>query len=397
MRLLYPLMWSRPDRKACREQSVNTVAALARRGVETTLLMPRGAGDPALTAAGLSDYFAVEGDFRLVQRESRWAGEALARTLLWLRQVFRDPEIGRADLLYSRIPAMLGMGERSPVPFAVDHYRPWPDDLPAIRPLLRRTARRPNSLGFVLHSAYAAGAYERAGVPAEKLLVAHNGAEPRRMGPPQDKAAARAQLGLEPDRFTIVHAGRVNAQKGLEEVLALAALRPDMLFLLVGSEGEGPVEAAARRHANVRVVPWQTPAGLPPWLHAADVLLLPPSRAPLEQFRNCVLPLKLFSYLAAGRPILAPEAPDTAELLTDGENALLVPPGDAAAAAGALDRLRAPGLADRLGAAARTRSAALTWDTRAEKIETFLKARLSAGRAPPPPAPPASCGERSRR
>ena len=145
MRLLYPLMWSRPDRKACREQRVNTAAALARRGVEVTLLMPRGPGDPALSADELREYFDVEGAFRLVQRESRWAGEALVRTLFWLRQVFRDPEIGRADLLYSRIPAMLGMGGRSPIPFAVDHYRPWPDDLPAIRPLLRRTAATPSA------------------------------------------------------------------------------------------------------------------------------------------------------------------------------------------------------------------------------------------------------------
>jgi glycosyltransferase involved in cell wall biosynthesis len=378
MRLLYPLMWSRPDRKACREQTVNTVAALARRGVETTLLMPRGAGDPALTAADLRDYFDVEGDFRLVQRESRWAGEALVRTLFWLRRVFRDPEIARADLLFSRIPAMLGIGGRSPLPFAVDHYRPWPDDLPVIRPLLRRTAARSNCLGFVLHSAFAAGAYERAGVPAEKLLVAHNGAEPRRMGPPLDRAVARAALGLDPDRFTAAYAGRINAQKGLETLLALADLRPDTLCLLVGSEGDGPVEAEARRRSNVLVVPWQGPADLPAWLHAADVLLIPPSRAPLEQFRNCVLPLKLFSYLAAGRPVLAPQAPDTAELLVDGETALLVPPGDAGAAAAALDRLRDPALADRLGAAALRRSADLTWDARAEKIEAFLKARLSA-------------------
>jgi glycosyltransferase involved in cell wall biosynthesis len=377
MRLLYPLMWSRPDRKACREQSVNTVAALARRGVEATLLMPRGPDDPALTPQDLRDYFGVEGDFRLVQRESRWAGEALVRTLFWLRQVFRDPEIARTNLIYSRIPAMLGMGGRSPLPFAVDHYRPWPDDLPVIRPLLRRTARDPKCLGIVLHSAFAAGAYERAGVPAEKLLVAHNGAEPRRMGPPLDKDAARAALGLDPDRFTAVYAGRVNAQKGLDALLALADLRPEALFLFVGSEGEGPIEAEARSRGNVRIVPWQGPADLPAWLHAADVLLIPPSSAPLEQFRNCVLPLKLFAYLAAGRPILAPQAPDTAELLTDGENALLVPPGDPGAAAAALDRLRAPALAARLGAAAYARSADLTWDKRAEKIEAFLKARLN--------------------
>jgi len=93
---------------------------------------------------------------------------------------------------------------------------------------------------------------------------------------------------------------------------------------------------------------------LPVWLHAADLLLIPPSRAPLDQFKNCVLPIKLFSYLAAGRPILAPEAPDTAELLADGGNALLVPPGEPETAARALDRLLGDSkLADRLSAASR--------------------------------------------
>lgn len=379
MRLIYPLLWSRPDRKACREQSVNTAAALARRGVEITLLMPRGEGDPALDPADLRGYFGVEGDFSLVQRPSRWAGEALARTLFWLRQLFRDPALAGADLIYSRIPAMLAIGGRSPLPFATDHYRPWPDDLPAIRPLVRRTARSPKCLGLILHSAFAADSYCRAGVAPEKILVAHNGAEPKRMGPPMEKAEARAGLGLPADRFVALYAGRINAEKGLDQIIALADLRPETLFLLVGSEGEGRIEKEAAARANVRVVPWQAPAALPAWLHAADVLLIPASRAPLERFRNCVLPLKLFSYLAAGRPILAPAAPDTAELLIDGDNALLVPPSDPEAAAAALDRLRDPALAARLGASAYARSAELTWDRRAEKIQLFLERRLSAG------------------
>jgi len=379
MRLVYPLLWSRPDRKACREQTIGTAAALARRGVEITLLMPRGADDPALDAGDLRGWFGVEGDFRLVQRRSAWAGEGLARSLLWLRQVFRDPELAGADLLYSRIPAMLMMGARAPLPFATDHYRPWPDDLPAIRPLVRRTARAANCLGLVIHSAYAAAAYARAGVESEKILVAHNGAEPRRMAAPMDKAAARAALGLPADRFVAVYAGRINEAKGLDQLLALAALRPEMLFLLVGSEGRGPIEVAAEALVNVRIVPWQAPDDLPSWLHAADALLIPPSRAPLEQYRSCVLPLKLFSYLAAARPILAPVAPDTAELLSDGENALLVPPGDPEAAAAALDRLRDPALAATLSANARAHAADLTWDRRAAKIADFLERRLSAG------------------
>ncbi len=382
MRIVYPLLWSRPDRKACRQQSLSTVAALARRGHELTLLLPRGDDDPALSPADLRAYFRVEGDFALVQRPSRWAGEALVRTLLWLRQVFRDPALGGADLLYSRIPAMLGIGARPPLPFATDQYRPWPDEWPWIRPLVRRTARQPKCLGLILHSAYAARAYERAGVDPSKLLVAHNGAQAADR-PPPPKDAARAALGLPAARAIAVYAGRVNAEKGLDQLLALADLRADILFLLVGSEGEGPIEAAARSRTNVRVIPWQAPDALPAWLAAADVLLIPPSRAPLETFRNCVLPLKLFAYLAAGRPILAPDAPDTAELLRDGDNALLVPPGDPAAAAAALDRiLHVPDLAATLSLSALAAAGELTWDRRAEKIETFLESRLRDFRSP---------------
>ncbi len=82
--------------------------------------------------------------------------------------------------------------------------------------------------------------------------------------------------------------------------------------------------------ANVRVFPWQGPRTLAPFLFAADVLIVPPSSAPLQQFGNCVLPLKLFAYFAAGRPILAPQAPDTAGFLRQRENALLVSPGRSA-------------------------------------------------------------------
>lgn len=376
MRLVYPLLWARSDRKACRQQTMSTVAALARRGHEITLLMPRGPDDPQLGPADLRAYFQVEGEFALIQRPSRWAGEALGKTLLWLRQVFRDPALADADLLYSRIPAMLGLGGRPPLPFATDHYRPWPDVLPAIRPQVRRTAATRNCLGLILHSAYAAGAYERAGIDPAKLLIAHNGADPIDRTAPT-RAEARAALALPTDRAIAVYAGRLNAQKGLDQLLALADLRPEILFLLVGSEGEGVIEAEARSRGNVRVIPWQTPDALPSWLAAADVLLIPASRDPLETFRNCVLPLKLFAYLAAGRPILAPDAPDTAELLRDGDNALLVSPGSPAAAAAALDRLLGdPAMAKALSEASRRTARELTWDRRAEKIEAFLEARL---------------------
>lgn len=378
MRVLYPLLWSAPGRQACRAQTMNTVAALARRGHQVTLLMPRGERDAALDADVLRAYFEVEGDFILVQRTSRWAGEALWPSLRWLRQVFRDPLLDGADLILSRVPAMLAVGQRAPLPFVTDHYKPWPDAIPAIRPLIRRTARSARCLGFILHSDYAANAYRRLGVARDKLLVAHNGAAPAPADAPE-KREARARLGLPLDRPIVAYAGRINARKGLDQLLALADLRPEILFLLVGSEGEGPIERAATSRANVRIEAWAAPSALPAWLAAADVLVIPPSRAPLERHGDCVLPLKTFAYLAAGRPILAPDAPDTRELLKDGEAAMIVPPELPQEAAAALDRLLAePGLSERLGANARRLSENLTWDKRAEKIEAFLEARLRA-------------------
>jgi glycosyltransferase involved in cell wall biosynthesis len=119
-------------------------------------------------------------------------------------------------------------------------------------------------------------------------------------------------------------------------------------------------------------------------------LLVPPASAPLRRFSNCVLPMKIFSYLAAGRPILAPFSPDTAELLHDGSTALLVPPDDPQAAAAALDRLLAePALARAIAEKARTLAAGLGWDDRAAKIEAFLENRLEAVRSGVAPRAPA--------
>jgi glycosyltransferase involved in cell wall biosynthesis len=379
VKLVYPLLWSRPGRQADREQAVNTAAGLARAGHAVTLIMPRGGGDPALCPDDLRRYFNVEGDFGLVQRPSRWAGESVLPATLWLRQLVREPLVRAADVFYSRMPVTLGFGGWSPVPFATDLYRPWPDHFPPGRPFIRRTSRHARCLGFVVHSHFAAESYRRAGVAAEKLLVAHNGADPGRMLPRLAVGEARARVGLPADRPVALYAGRVNERKGLDQVLVVAARRPEWLFVLVGSEGEGEIERASAALGNVRIVPWATPERLPAWLYAADLLLIPPSRAPLERYGDCVLPMKTFSYLAAGRPILAPVSPDTAELLSDGENALLVAPDDPGAAAAAIDRLRSdPELATRLSAGAIATAADLSWDHRAARIAAFLEARLGA-------------------
>jgi glycosyltransferase involved in cell wall biosynthesis len=89
-------------------------------------------------------------------------------------------------------------------------------------------------------------------------------------------------------------------------------------------------------------------------------------------------PLKVYEYMAAGLPVVASCIGQLAELIRDGINGLLCPPGDPVALAEALERLRQePGLRASLGRAARaTAHRNYTWRAVAQRIFRL------AGRAP---------------
>lgn len=364
-----------PSAGADTEQLVSTVAALSRRDVETSLLLPR-LGPPA-DGEAVRRFYDVDGRFD-VGRYPTVARPRVAQKWWSGARVALDRRVAGADLLYTRnLPIAVGgvsWGHR----VVFESYRPWPDQYPVLRPMIRRLMGSPRFVGAVLHSEVARSSYERAGVAPGKLLVAHNGYDPQRMEPVLDRPGARERCGLPPDRPLVVYTGRIGADKGLDAVLEMARRAPDVLFLLVGAREEDPFEATAEAVSNVQLVPWQPYDTVSDWLYAADVLLVPPTAAPLERHGRTVLPMKIFSYLAAGRPVLAGASADVAEVLTHEVDGLLVPPGDTGAAVRALRRLLdEPALWRRLADGARETAKGLTWDARAERIHGFLVRRLA--------------------
>lgn len=379
MRIDYLFDRPLPAHQTDSEQVLQTVAGLARAGHDITLVVPVRAGT-SVDAGALRKHYRVRGPFavRGVPLPRPILEVTDLRKLAFARAVSAVGDT-RADLLYTRnIPVLLALA-RGDRPFAYETYRPWFDQMPWLGPPLRQALGAPSAVGVVLHSHYAAERYAALGLSRESLLVAHNGHDPASFDAVPERDVLRRELGIAPGERVVTYTGHVNFAKGVDSIAALARRMPELRFLVVGWDGKaGLATLVARRAPNLTLVPWQPFERVAWYLKASDVLLLPPKARGFRLIGNTVLPIKLFQYLAAGRPILAPDTPDTRELLVDGHNAQLFPEGRIDRAQAALVALFAdPALAQRLVSGARATVSALTWDARARKLGEFLERRLA--------------------
>ena len=218
---------------------------------------------------------------------------------------------------------------------------------------------------------------EQLGVSPERISVARDGIRAERFHNLPTMAEARRQLGWREDLFVVGYVGRLHTMsmdKGVGTLLqALAALEGAAIALVGGpqemaEELRAAWRAAGQAESHFLAAGQVAPDTVPLYLAAFDVCAMP---SPWTQhFAHYASPVKLFEYMASGRPLVATDLPAVAEVVRDGEHALLVPPGDAEALAAALLRLREDAaLRQRLAANARARVLAdYTWTTRARRI-----------------------------
>ena len=156
----------------------------------------------------------------------------------------------------------------------------------------------------------------------------------------------------------IVFVGSLKPWHGLPFLVhALARLRERGVGARLCLVGDGPErEGLEALCASLDLGAWVDFRGavphedVPRLLREADIAVAP--YPPIEGFYFS--PLKVAEYLAAGLPLVASRCGDLPQLLSDGQSALLVPPGDVPALAEALERLvTEPGLRRRLGEAGR--------------------------------------------
>jgi glycosyltransferase involved in cell wall biosynthesis len=367
-----------PSRDTDTQQFVHTVDALAGCGMDVALFVPRpwraNRAGPGSYEAAVRAFYNVRHAFRLRPiRTVPPSRLSLERPLHALRVGLLQSR--GYDIIHTRSRATVLLCALMGRPVVFETYRRLGHSSPVFARLLAAASRRRALLGIVTHSALSAASLVKAGIDADKVAVLHNGHDPSEFEPALTQVEAKEMLGLETvgGRPTVVYTGNVQQAKGLDSVLALADRVPEADFLIVGGKDADRARLLAvlarRRVPNVTSVGWRPARELAPYLYAADVLIIPPTSGPLQTSGRTVLPMKVFGYLAAGRPIFAPALEDIGEVLTDGVNACLTPPDDPETAAVRLRALLAdPETAGQLGRNARATAAGLTWSARGHHL-----------------------------
>lgn len=191
-------------------------------------------------------------------------------------------------------------------------------------------------------------------------------------------ATARERLGFDPDERVVMYTGHLYPSKGVETLVRAAADFDAHCYVVGGYDDDiARIESDVSVPDNVTFTGFVRPSEIPVYQSAADVLVATVAADSDEDYFS---PLKLFEYMAAGKPIVVSSRPEFGEVLTDGENAVFVEPSDVDELARAVQKLLSdPDRRATLGGQASEDARQYDWRVRAERILDAVRQTKPSG------------------
>ena len=369
-------------------QTFHTCHALARRGHSVKLVVRPDTAEPPRDPF---DFYGERRETTLVVTGLNVAGSPHQRRALWLLQAARCAIAGRrADIAMTRDLGLASLLLRLPgrlrPPVAYESHGFAPRVGASLDEMLAN-GRRASSGKQDRLARREARVWQRADAYvtitqglAQELTSRFGGRAALAVIPDgvrlPDAAGSPPLVRHHPP--VIGYAGHLYPWKGVNVLLeAVARLHGVRAVIVGGLAGEPDLDRTRAYARGLGIEDRVTFAGTvaPPQVASLladmDVLVLPNTATHVSA--RYTSPLKLFEYMAAGRPIVASDLPALREVLKDEDNALLVEPGNAGEMADAIKRLLGDAsLASRLAGAAWRDVQAYRWERRAERLEQLF-------------------------
>jgi len=219
------------------------------------------------------------------------------------------------------------------------------------------------------------------GIIQENILIAQNGVDINFFNTGKTKEECRKITSLPEDKKIILYSGHLYSWKGATVLLESAKKihRNDVLTVFVGGTNEDVVhfQSKAGFTEDVLILGHQEYAKIPYYLGSADVLVLPNTAKEKISFYE-TSPIKLFEYMASGKPIIASRIPSIMETVTEKEVIFFEPDNIDDLKNKILQVLDSLGEYDNIVKGARELVVNYSWESRANRILNFIISPLSS-------------------
>lgn len=261
------------------------------------------------------------------------------------------------------------------IPTIYDAHHPLVNG--AARWMFSRFKDSDNLIRFSTNSGGLAEIYLKEGLNEKKLVVAHNGVDLERFENSETREQLRTDLGLPGNKTIVCYCGNTYSGRGIELLIDAAERYKELHFLVVGGLDEDNQRYAAlagsKKINNFELTGFVAHSSVPKYLLASDILVIPYSgEITIKGGTNAAeftSPIKLFEYMAAGKPILASGLPTIREILEDKKTGSLFEPENIESFSKNLDQLLDnPGYMKTLSENSSSKIREYTWEARVRKI-----------------------------
>jgi glycosyltransferase involved in cell wall biosynthesis len=184
----------------------------------------------------------------------------------------------------------------------------------------------------------------------------------------------------------VVYAGKIEARKGLGELVTAMAALPALTAHIAGGTPEEVARLRAQAQAEgarLETLGWIEPAAVSDLFARARVGVCPLPVGVSSVSERFTSPMKLIEMMAHGVAVVATDVPAVRAIATDGQDAVLVQPNDPSGLSNAIGALVSDASARaRLGAAARRRAEDFSWHNRARRLAAFASELIADRSAP---------------